>query len=154
MKTIHRTSPWQLFTTKGASLSRVCSTNDLTMMLCATADWDLSCVGRYKEKRRRRSRMRRRVGTQCISSAGPPCSFRVTLHETTEQRGCIHLIKPNKLQVSAERPTQRQTLPAVSDLRDSATIPEQKWAWVTGQSTSLTHSPWNARKRMCDSESS
>lgn len=92
--------------------------------------------------------------SQCISSAGPPCSFRVTLHETTEQRGCIQLIKHNKLQVSADRPTQRQTSPAVSDLRDSATIPEQNWAWVTGQSTSLTHSPSNIRKHMCDSENS
>lgn len=152
MKTIHRTAPWQWLTTKGVSLRRVCSTNDPTMMPCATADWDLSCVGRYKAKGEEEGEEGGRA--QCISSAGPPCSFRVTLHETTEQRGCIQLIKPNKLQVSAERPTQRPTSAAVSDLRDSATIPEQNWARVSGQSTSLTHSPSNFTKHMLDSESS
>lgn len=62
-------------------------------------------------------------GDECISSAGPPCSFRVTLHEAAEHRGCIQLIKPNELQVSAERPTQRPTSPAVSDLRTAQRPP-------------------------------
>lgn len=58
------------------------------MTIYITADWDLSCVGRAREKR------------QCFfDSAGSHCSLRFTLHETTEQHVHIQFNKPNRLLV-------------------------------------------------------
>lgn len=106
VRQLHITSPQQMFTTKEPiqSEDKPVLKNDPTMRIHSTADWDLSSVGRQKEKDEGGWEKKR-----SINSTGSPCSFRVTLHETTEQHGYIQFIEPNKLQVSPDLPKWEQT---------------------------------------------
>lgn len=85
---IHTTSPQQKSTIKKKSPLKL-RLFSKSMTIYITADWDLSCVGRAREKRQ-----------QCFfDSAGSHCSLRFTLHETTEQHVHLQFNKPNRLLV-------------------------------------------------------